>query len=532
MEGDEKLIRYNELYPPEKTSSNRFLKPDGRMEHNSKYELYMTDEIEKEFYSNIVSKCEILSFDNFIKKLKDRKNLEKTFFYRQKYVHEDLFVPELQLSCYCEKIINPDISFFQCKDCKDFIHNECYLKSETKKCPHCGILIEVAQKTEKSMTNTNTVSNIQELRSNLLHNKRLREEESYFERQRSLMADGGVQNEEVKKDLDESKFKFANLNEDKNKYLTNLIERLTKTNSMINYNCTPEEKLRKNFRDQFCYSLLYGIEEIKENLIETDKVKNSQLSNAILTENTSIKLCSSISVAIETAMWLQNGEQPSKNYKKKFQTLYYNILDNRNTELRFSILNGDVTPSELVKMSSEELAPTSLKSRRTEQQNKYFKEQVLMKGEAKIIAKTHKGESILVVDKGENGSEVPEPIVNNNILSLNKEEKKQEENLSDKASWVYESEGETTKKHSSISNNNIIDKSNKQSTNKLSRNESGLSLNNNVTSLNGNASKHSSSQNLNGYKENSDPRYKYLTKEQRDFLILLDEYSVVKYIIK
>ncbi len=26
MEGDEKLIRYNELYPPEKTSSNRFFK--------------------------------------------------------------------------------------------------------------------------------------------------------------------------------------------------------------------------------------------------------------------------------------------------------------------------------------------------------------------------------------------------------------------------------------------------------------------------------------------------------------------------
>ncbi len=35
---------------------------------------------------------------------------------------------------------------------------------------------------------------------------------------------------------------------------------------------------------------------------------------------------------------------------------------------------------------------------RTERQNRYFKEQVLMREDMKIIAKTHKGESILNVE--------------------------------------------------------------------------------------------------------------------------------------
>ncbi len=54
-------------------------------------------------------------------------------------------------------------------------------------------------------------------------------------------------------------------------------------------------------------------------------------------------------------------------------------------------------------MQAEELAPSSLRNRRVERQNKYFKEQVFMKDEARIIAKTHKGEAILTtVDENEN----------------------------------------------------------------------------------------------------------------------------------
>ena len=56
-------------------------------------------------------------------------------------------------------------------------------------------------------------------------------------------------------------------------------------------------------------------------------------------------------------------------------------------------------------MSSEELAPSSVKKRRIEQQNKYFKEQVLMEEDAKIIAKNHKGDALLSVEPKDKNSE-------------------------------------------------------------------------------------------------------------------------------
>lgn len=202
-------------------------------------------------------------------------------------------------------------------------------------------------------------------------------------------------------------------------------------------------------------------------------------------------------------------------------------MDNRNKELRCSILNGEVSPSELVKMSSEELAPSSLKSRRTEQQNKYFKEQVLMKGEAKIIAKTHKGESILIVDKAENSVEMPESV-NNNLLSniiRGEDDKKDEDNISDKASWVFESDGENKKQQSNLH----IERNTK--TVNSHRTETGNMHNHTFPSLNGSlhVSRDNSAQNnFSQFKENSDPKYKYLTREQKEFMIMLDEFNVVR----
>lgn len=73
-------------------------------------------------------------------------------------------------------------------------------------------------------------------------------------------------------------------------------------------------------------------------------------------------------------------------------------MDPRNPELRFSILNGDIQAPELVKLNTEQLAPSRIKNMRTERQNKYFKEQVLMKEDTRMVAKTHKGESILNVE--------------------------------------------------------------------------------------------------------------------------------------
>jgi len=148
----------------------------------------------------------------------------------------------------------------------------------------------------------------------------------------------------------------------------------------------------------------------------------------------------------------------NNNYKKKFRTLYSNLSDHRNYELRFAILNNDILPEELVKMQSEELAPSSLKSRRTERQNKYFKEQVLMKEETKIIAKTHKGESILTFDK---------EIINENFFmpqtDLSVEKIGMTENSHEKSSGIYYSDNDevqvqvtNSRENSNLIKNSII----------------------------------------------------------------------------
>lgn len=95
-------------------------------------------------------------------------------------------------------------------------------------------------------------------------------------------------------------------------------------------------------------------------------------------------------------------------------------------------------------MSSEDLAPTALKNRRIERQNKYFKEQVLMHDEAKVIAKTHKGESVLTVNK-DNNQEENFFNLSNDLLSFKKEREAKQGEQSDRASWDLGSETEEAK---------------------------------------------------------------------------------------
>lgn len=156
---------------------------------------------------------------------------------------------------------------------------------------------------------------------------------------------------------------------------------------------------------------LYGIEELKE-YGTWEKMKVETLNTANIEDLKAIKICNNHAIAIETAIYFKFGESiqvkikflnseylyQNKNYKNKFKTLLLNLMDSRNHELRFSILNGDLPAAELVKLSSEDLAPKKIKNMRVERQNKYFNEQVLMKDEMKIIAKTHKGESLLNVE--------------------------------------------------------------------------------------------------------------------------------------
>lgn len=147
-------------------------------------------------------------------------------------------------------------------------------------------------------------------------------------------------------------------------------------------------------------------------------------------------------------------------------------------------------------MSSEELAPSSLKSRRVERQNKYFKEQVLMKEETKIITKTHKGESIISVNK-ETHDEMD--LVNESIPVQNRNQ-----DNSDKASWDSANDNEERRK--TLENNNGVKNSN----------SNNISIKQN---------QHTSSNQASSNKK-SKMKFKNLTQENINFHNFLEEFTI------
>ncbi len=383
-----KVIRYTLFFFPEDTK-------EGRQEHNSKNEIYNSTEIEKELYSNIISKCEVYSFENYLKR-RIQKNTKNTYFYRQRYNRDTgIYVPDLDPSCYCEKIFNPDEEYAQCSKCKEYFHLACYFKSPNKKCFNelCNNIIE----------NQMTTAQIEKLKTNYvgLGSKRKR-------------------SDDMQKPLVEEKYK--NIPENNRLYLINLIENIERARR-TNSNMTEIQKVRSNARDSFLFALYYGIEELKIKngefwlKIEKQSLDKKKLTRENLNDEDMIKkYCENLSIEIEFCLYSANNEVISSVYKRKLYTLITNLQNEINTELRTKILLGDIPPMNLVTMTSDELAPSSVKKRKMEQQNKYFKEQVYLDGEVKLIAKNHKGDTILSVDPKDRNND---GFISYNVLQKN-----------------------------------------------------------------------------------------------------------------
>lgn len=152
-------------------------------------------------------------------------------------------------------------------------------------------------------------------------------------------------------------------------------------------------------------------------------------------------------------MYFSNSKKTDSNYKKKLRSLVFNLNNPENTELRFKVISGEITPEKLSKMSIEELAPSKLKKSRNELHNKYLKEQVIKKEDIKLIAKNHKGESIITMDNdaANNESETLRKMNENNIYNkaLDIEDDGDNNKDSDSDSVLYDNHIRTTTKKSS-----------------------------------------------------------------------------------
>ena len=72
---------------------------------------------------------------------------------------------------------------------------------------------------------------------------------------------------------------------------------------------------------------------------------------------------------IESALFVDNKEEITKEYSRKFRDLLVGLKNDLNTELRLHLLTGKVTPTVFVKFEKDELLPKAVLARREEQQH-------------------------------------------------------------------------------------------------------------------------------------------------------------------
>lgn len=78
--------------------------------------------------------------------------------------------------------------------------------------------------------------------------------------------------------------------------------------------------------------------------------------------------------------------------KSKFRQLSFNLKDPKNPSLRQRVFDGSLTPSDLVQMSSEDMANPELKAKTEALREESLKQSVLVQETGPRIRRTHKGE--------------------------------------------------------------------------------------------------------------------------------------------
>ena len=103
-----------------------------------------------------------------------------------------------------------------------------------------------------------------------------------------------------------------------------------------------------------------------------------------------------IGLAVEYAVYLNfwgNSPEPSTPYGDKFRTINHNVKNN--VELRDRLLNGLLSPNELSKMTSQDMASKELQEKTAEIKKDAEKQHIIQQEEGPRIRRTHKGEELV-----------------------------------------------------------------------------------------------------------------------------------------
>lgn len=157
-------------------------------------------------------------------------------------------------------------------------------------------------------------------------------------------------------------------------------------------------------------NVIKNLSAILKTIIDTALAEKSDLfEGGGAEEMDPIARAETLAKKIENTMLEQLGDggQGKKNkqrtcgepYKSKFRSLLYNLKDKQNQVFQMRVITGDLSPLELVKMSSEDMANPELKSMSEIFRKTGLKNSVMKLDNTPIIKKTHKGDIIMVPSK-------------------------------------------------------------------------------------------------------------------------------------
>lgn len=112
-----------------------------------------------------------------------------------------------------------------------------------------------------------------------------------------------------------------------------------------------------------------------------------------------------LALGVEYALYLNfwgSGNKPSEQYSNKVRAIMFNTKSN--PDLRQRLITGELSPNELSKMSSDDMASKELQEKKAEMMKSVEKQHTLIQEEGPRIRRTHKGEEVVDSDTHMNDS--------------------------------------------------------------------------------------------------------------------------------
>ncbi|KAI8061292.1 transcription factor S-II, central domain-containing protein [Thamnidium elegans] len=154
-------------------------------------------------------------------------------------------------------------------------------------------------------------------------------------------------------------------------------------------------------------NVIKNMSSILKIIIDSALQENPDLFDSEQEKPSSEERAEKLARSIENTMLEQLGDMGKSQhrrtcgepYKSKFRSLLYNLKDKQNKVFQVRVITGDLSPLELVKMSSEDMANPELKSMSEVLRKTALKNSVMKLDNTPIIKKTHKGDIIMVPNK-------------------------------------------------------------------------------------------------------------------------------------